>query len=91
MRDVQLRALKECAFGHHMVCGVCFQKAEEFSYGLGSPLPWGTCSGFIQAHYSYKTSEISLRGEQLGMEKVNVVCLPFVLETEDPIPHFQTP
>jgi hypothetical protein len=37
MCDVQLRAWKECDFGHHMVCGLHFQKPETFSFGVGHP------------------------------------------------------
>jgi hypothetical protein len=39
MCDVQLRAWKECDFGHHVVFGVRFQKPGTFSCGLGWPPP----------------------------------------------------
>jgi hypothetical protein len=73
-----------------MVYRVCFQKPKTFSFGLVQP-PWGTGLGFMWTHYGYETSEISPRGEWLGMDEEKVVCLPFVLETEAHIPHFQTP
>jgi hypothetical protein len=33
-----MKAGKECDFGHHLVCGVHFQKPGKFSFGLGQPL-----------------------------------------------------
>jgi hypothetical protein len=36
-------------------------------------------------------AEIVPQGEQLGMDEAKVFCLPFVSETDDPVPYFQTP
>jgi hypothetical protein len=44
MCDVWLRAWKEYDFGYHTVCGVCFQKPDILSFGLGQP-PLGHQSG----------------------------------------------
>jgi hypothetical protein len=74
-----------------MVCRVHFQKPGMFSFDLGRTPPWGTGLGFIWTCYNYETSEISPQGEQLETDEAKIVCLPFVLEIEDPIPHFQTP